>query len=71
MPTLIQGLVALATDPTVKASALLRKVFVAIRQLKQPEWTTWIYHDLMVFDGVRHVVPQREALQALLRFSGA
>ncbi|MFH6572955.1 hypothetical protein [Aeromonas caviae] len=33
MPTLIQGLVALATDPTVKASALLRKVFVATRQL--------------------------------------
>ena len=38
MPALIPELIAMASDPTVKTTDLLRKAWVAARQLKQPEW---------------------------------
>ncbi|WP_270820030.1 AbiTii domain-containing protein [Aeromonas sp. Y311-2] len=46
MPALIPELIALASDPTVKTTDLLRKALVAARLLKQPEWATWIDYEL-------------------------
>ena len=42
MPALLPELIALASDPTVKTSTLLRKALVAARQLKQTDQTAWI-----------------------------
>ncbi|WP_368170959.1 hypothetical protein [Aeromonas sp. R9-2] len=53
MPALIPELIAMASDPTVKTTDLLRKAWVAARQLKQPEWAAWINHELQGYpDGV-------------------
>lgn len=53
MPALIPELIAMASDPTVKATDLLRKAMVAARLLKQYEWATWISHELQGYpDGV-------------------
>lgn len=46
MPALIPELIAMASDPTVKTTDLLRKAMVAARLLKQSEWATWISHEL-------------------------
>ncbi|HFK2927227.1 TPA: hypothetical protein ACGY8I_004473 [Aeromonas hydrophila] len=46
MPALIPELIAMATDPSIKTSALLRKALVAARLLQQPEWATWIGYEL-------------------------
>ena len=53
MTALIPELIALASDPTVKTTDLLRKALVAARLLKQPEWAAWINHELQGYpDGV-------------------
>ncbi|WP_447832674.1 AbiTii domain-containing protein [Aeromonas salmonicida] len=53
MPALIPELIALASDPTVKTTDLLRKALVAARLLKQPEWAAWINNELQGYpDGV-------------------
>ena len=46
MPALIPELIALASDPTVKTTDLLRKALVAARLLKQHEWAAWINNEL-------------------------
>ena len=46
MPALIPELIAMATDPSIKTSALLRKAMVAARLLQQPEWASWIGYEL-------------------------
>ncbi|WP_421179783.1 hypothetical protein [Aeromonas enteropelogenes] len=52
MPALIPELIAMASDPSVKASDLLRRAMVAARLLKLPEWATWISHELQGYpDG--------------------
>ncbi len=53
MPALIPELIAMASEPTVKTTDLLRKALVAARLLKQPEWAAWINHELQGYpDGV-------------------
>lgn len=53
MPALIPELIAMASDPTVKTADLLRKAWMAARQLKQPGWAAWINHELHGYpDGV-------------------
>ncbi|NJI19818.1 hypothetical protein HBJ00_14165 [Aeromonas veronii] len=53
MPALIPELIAMASDPTIKTADLLRKAWVAARQLKQPEWAAWINYELQGYpDGV-------------------
>ncbi|WP_160291461.1 AbiTii domain-containing protein [Aeromonas hydrophila] len=52
MPALIPELIAMASDPSVKASDLLRRAMVAARLLRLPEWATWISHELQGYpDG--------------------
>ena len=46
MPALIPELIAMASDPTVKTTDLLRKALVAARLLKQPEFAAWINSEL-------------------------
>ena len=46
MPALIPELIAMASDPTVKTTDLLRKAMVAARLLKQPDWVSWIKNEL-------------------------
>ncbi|HHQ4628784.1 AbiTii domain-containing protein [Aeromonas hydrophila] len=45
MPALIPELIAMASDPTVKTTDLLRKAMVAARLLKQPDWAAWIGYE--------------------------
>ena len=66
MPALIPELIAMASDPTVKTTDLLRKAWVAARQLKQPEWAAWINHELQGYpDGV--VLPPYRLLRGELK----
>ncbi|ELB2792619.1 MULTISPECIES: AbiTii domain-containing protein [Gammaproteobacteria] len=46
MSTSLSDLIALAGDPAVKTTDLLRKAKVVARMLKQAEWATWIDHEL-------------------------
>ena len=46
MSTPLSDLIALAGDPAVKTTDLLRKAKVVARILKQAEWATWIDHEL-------------------------
>lgn len=46
MPALIPELIAMASDPAIKTTDLLRKAMVAARLLKQHEWSNWISHEL-------------------------
>ena len=46
MPTPLSDLIALAGDPAVKTTDLLRNAKVVARILKQAEWATWIDHEL-------------------------
>ena len=46
MPTPLSDLLALAGDPAVKTTDLLRNAKVVARILKQAEWATWIDHEL-------------------------
>lgn len=46
MPALIPELVSMASDPTVKTTDLLRRALVAAHRLQQPEWVTWLEHEL-------------------------
>ncbi|HGY5298485.1 TPA: hypothetical protein ACNU26_003875 [Aeromonas salmonicida] len=53
MPALIHELIAMASDPAVKTTDLLRKALVAARLLKQHEWAAWINNELQGYpDGV-------------------
>jgi len=53
MPALIPELIAMASDPAVKTTDLLRKALVAARLLKQHEWAAWINNELQGYpDGV-------------------
>jgi len=66
MPALIPELIALASDQTVKTPDLLRKAMVAARMLKQPEWATWIGHELQGYpDGSR--LPSYRLIRGELR----
>ncbi|WP_232484508.1 MULTISPECIES: hypothetical protein [Aeromonas] len=59
MPTLIPELIAMASDPAVKTTDLLRKAMVAARLLKQPEWATWINHELQGYPLLGALPPYR------------
>ncbi len=59
MPALIPELIAMASDPTVKTTDLLRKAMVAARLLKQPEWATWIDHELQGYPQSGDLPPYR------------
>ncbi|GJC07543.1 hypothetical protein KAM385_45720 [Aeromonas hydrophila] len=59
MPPLIPELIAMASDPTVKTTDLLRKAMVAARLLKQPEWATWIDHELQGYQQSEDLPPYR------------
>ncbi|HFK2927269.1 TPA: hypothetical protein ACGY8I_004504 [Aeromonas hydrophila] len=59
MPALIPELIAMASDPTVKTPDLLRKAMVAARQLKQPEWATWIGYELQGYPDEVELPPYR------------
>ncbi|MGU5678022.1 AbiTii domain-containing protein [Aeromonas hydrophila] len=66
MPALIPELIAMASDQTVKTPDLLRKAMVAARLLKQPEWATWIGHELQGYpDGIR--LPSYRLIRGELR----
>ncbi len=49
----------MASDPTVKTTDLLRKAMVAARLLKQPEWATWIDHELQGYPQSGDLPPYR------------
>ncbi len=59
MPALIPELIAMASDPSVKAPDLLRRALVAARLLKLPEWATWISHELQGYPDGSEVPPYR------------
>ena len=59
MPALIPELIAMASDPTVKTTDLLRKAMVAARLLKQPEWAAWIDHELQGYPQPGDLPPYR------------
>ena len=59
MPALIPELIAMASDPTVKTTDLLRKAMVAARLLKQPEWASWIDHELQGYQQSGDLPPYR------------
>ena len=59
MPALIPELIAMATEPSIKTSALLRKAMVAARLLQQPEWATWIGYELQGYPDDIDLPPYR------------
>ncbi|QHC08059.1 hypothetical protein GRF56_11865 [Aeromonas veronii] len=62
MPALIPELIAMASDPAVTTSDLLRRALVAAHRLKLPEWIDWITHELQGYpEGV--ALPQYRRLQ--------
>ncbi|GJC07544.1 hypothetical protein KAM385_45730 [Aeromonas hydrophila] len=60
MPALIPELIAMASDPDVEISVLLRKAKVAARQLQQPEAVSWIDHELQGYPDDSLVPPYRQ-----------
>ena len=59
MPALIRELIAMASDPSVKTSDLLRRAMVAARFLKLPEGATWISHELQGYPDGADIPPYR------------
>ncbi|HHQ4547085.1 TPA: hypothetical protein ACSP15_003771 [Aeromonas veronii] len=59
MPALIPELIAMASDPTVKTTDLLRKAMVAARLLKQPEFAAWINAELQGYSQSGDLPPYR------------
>ncbi len=59
MPALIPELIAMASEPTIKTTDLLRKALVAARLLKQPEWATWLGHELQGYPDDAELPPYR------------
>ena len=59
MPALIPELIAMASDPTVKTTDLLRKAMVAARLLKQPEFAAWINSELQGYQQSGDLPPYR------------
>ncbi|MCE9968099.1 MULTISPECIES: hypothetical protein [Aeromonas] len=59
MPALIPELIAMASEPTIKTTDLLRKALVAARLLKQPEWATWLGHELQGYPDYAELPPYR------------
>ena len=59
MSALIPELIAMASDPTVKTTELLRKAMVAARLLKQPEFAAWINSDLQGYQQSGDLPPYR------------
>ena len=59
MPALIPELIAMASDPTVKTTDLLRKALVAARLLKQPEFAAWINSELQGYSQSGDLPPYR------------
>jgi hypothetical protein len=59
MPALIPELIAMASDPTVKTTDLLRKAMVAARLLKQPEFAAWINSELQGYSQSGDLPPYR------------
>jgi len=59
MSALIPELIAMASDPTVKTTELLRKAMVAARLLKQPEFAAWINSELQGYQQSGDLPPYR------------
>ena len=62
MPALIPELIAMASDPTVATSNLLRRALVTAHRLQLPAWVVWLEHELDGY-GPDDVIPSYRHVQ--------